>query len=358
MCSQREKLPGYDFKVLEDGSIIGCGKNDYFFSILKLTAEGQIVWDKTIELGVFCQAKSLELLPSGNFAISGDYVPENGRFTSFIMEVNGFTGRPIWAKRFEQFSGSFQHQELELIDGELHLSLMGNNTPSEDDPALHNYSLHLAPDGNVIAAHRSRTHYLLADYQRIIRGEASNIVYGSVYDEGASEAAGIIYTYRQQLGDPCYWSEVPITTIPLSSSVEVTEEVTETEDISLGSPIPLSLTDLKLETEGTCRPMDETIEEADYDALSEELPGKSPEAHSVADHYELTIYPNPNDGRFTIRTNYETVDATIVDLTGKVVFKGRVSNGDQIDLSAEPSGVYVMQLVTNKETITRRISIN
>tara|TARA_R110000737_G_scaffold275855_1_gene282743 strand:- start:888 stop:2303 length:1416 start_codon:yes stop_codon:yes gene_type:complete len=77
---------------------------------------------------------------------------------------------------------------------------------------------------------------------------------------------------------------------------------------------------------------------------------------------ELTISPNPvqNTTNLKIESNESiTVDFTLVDLAGKVIFSETANiNGvfyKNIDLSAQPSGTYILNVNTYKGLVTKKI---
>lgn len=58
----------------------------------------------------------------------------------------------------------------------------------------------------------------------------------------------------------------------------------------------------------------------------------------------FAIYPNPTSGILNFATQ-ETVDVTIVDLQGKVVFTAKnINNGDSIDLNTLQTGLYIAKI--------------
>lgn len=58
----------------------------------------------------------------------------------------------------------------------------------------------------------------------------------------------------------------------------------------------------------------------------------------------FAIYPNPTSGILNFATQ-ETVDVTIVDLQGKVVFTAKnINNGDSINLSTLQTGLYIAKI--------------
>jgi PKD repeat protein len=78
----------------------------------------------------------------------------------------------------------------------------------------------------------------------------------------------------------------------------------------------------------------------------------------------IQIYPNPSNGVFTVNTNLaatENVSISITNLLGQelsTVYKGISGKGIfNVDLSNQPAGVYLLQLETNSQKITRQIVI-
>jgi hypothetical protein len=67
---------------------------------------------------------------------------------------------------------------------------------------------------------------------------------------------------------------------------------------------------------------------------------------------QLVLYPNPNNGSFTIQFNGETVDAvvTIIDMMGKTVYREKLANNlNDATISADnlDAGMYVVNITTN-----------
>ncbi len=71
---------------------------------------------------------------------------------------------------------------------------------------------------------------------------------------------------------------------------------------------------------------------------------------------ELNIYPNPSTGLFNVEAegNYE---ATVVNLTGQVVYQNTLSGNTVIDLSSQPAGIYFIRIKNNNNISNKRIVI-
>lgn len=77
----------------------------------------------------------------------------------------------------------------------------------------------------------------------------------------------------------------------------------------------------------------------------------------------LSIYPNPSTGIFTISAPQQEGLLTIkvYDMLGKVVLNNKAvtaSTTTQIDMSSFASGLYLLELNTNKERITQKLILN
>ncbi len=74
---------------------------------------------------------------------------------------------------------------------------------------------------------------------------------------------------------------------------------------------------------------------------------------------QITIYPNPSNGIITIKTGsdqFEKIKIILFDSFGKIVLQ--VNNIKTIDLSALESGIYYMNIVSEKNgTINKKISL-
>ena len=70
-----------------------------------------------------------------------------------------------------------------------------------------------------------------------------------------------------------------------------------------------------------------------------------------------TIYPNPSNGRYTIKGNSIT-SIEVYNVTGEIIFQS-LSNNQQtdIDLSNQTNGIYFMKIYEGQTFFTKRIMI-
>ena len=70
------------------------------------------------------------------------------------------------------------------------------------------------------------------------------------------------------------------------------------------------------------------------------------------------IYPNPNNGVFSIKTNTENAKIKIYDLMGKLLHTQKLNNNhENINLSNITKGLYIVELYTNHLKEVKKIII-
>ena len=79
----------------------------------------------------------------------------------------------------------------------------------------------------------------------------------------------------------------------------------------------------------------------------------------------ITIFPNPSTGIFTLDANLpsaQNVRISVMNMLGQeiaVVHNGTLSNNSfRVDLSDQASGVYFLNIVTDNQTLTKRIEVS
>ncbi len=78
--------------------------------------------------------------------------------------------------------------------------------------------------------------------------------------------------------------------------------------------------------------------------------------------YNLIIYPNPSNGKFTIKLNRVEIipepEISIVDITGKIIYNSSFKAGKtEVDLSRFNPGVYLIKIKTEKEIYSGKIVV-
>lgn len=73
----------------------------------------------------------------------------------------------------------------------------------------------------------------------------------------------------------------------------------------------------------------------------------------------FNIYPNPNNGTFTIAATKNDYKLIITNVLGAQVYQSETNNQKQeIDLSKQPYGIYFLNIKTEKGTLSKKLIIN
>ncbi|MES2836019.1 MAG: choice-of-anchor tandem repeat GloVer-containing protein [Bacteroidota bacterium] len=74
---------------------------------------------------------------------------------------------------------------------------------------------------------------------------------------------------------------------------------------------------------------------------------------------EVSIYPNPSNGIFTIVSAEKIRDVVIVNVLGETIYSSQINTSKtEIDLSNQPEGVYFINLKTENGNATKKIIIS
>lgn len=73
----------------------------------------------------------------------------------------------------------------------------------------------------------------------------------------------------------------------------------------------------------------------------------------------LKVYPNPADDliRLVVNGNGEKMELSLYDTTGKIVIEKTLRDGDAIDVSVIPSGLYYVKVLYNGSVVTNKLII-
>lgn len=69
----------------------------------------------------------------------------------------------------------------------------------------------------------------------------------------------------------------------------------------------------------------------------------------------ITIYPNPSNGKFMLKTDLENYQIEIYNITGELIDKKELSLTQNFDISNEPAGVYFIKISTGETSSTHKI---
>ena len=73
----------------------------------------------------------------------------------------------------------------------------------------------------------------------------------------------------------------------------------------------------------------------------------------------ISLYPNPNNGEFTLEMNNNNNSIIrIIDMNGKVVLTSKINSTEsKFNISNYGKGIYMVQIITDNNIVTRKISV-
>ena len=74
---------------------------------------------------------------------------------------------------------------------------------------------------------------------------------------------------------------------------------------------------------------------------------------------DLKIFPNPNNGKFTVDLGTLTANEIIIsDITGKEIFRNAINSSiAEFDFGSNISGIYIVKIITTTDVFTKKITI-
>lgn len=88
-----------------------------------------------------------------------------------------------------------------------------------------------------------------------------------------------------------------------------------------------------------------------WSALSEPVTPQTVSIGKITTDSSISVYPNPVTDKLKINGISETVLASIVDMNGKVLYTGRVSENDFITIEDLQPGTYILYLKTSDDSV-------
>lgn len=73
---------------------------------------------------------------------------------------------------------------------------------------------------------------------------------------------------------------------------------------------------------------------------------------------KLNVYPNPGNGKFNLELSdlpQGGAEIEVYNATGKLMMKNKAGNFNNMDLSDQPNGIYIIRIVCEDQSVTQRI---
>lgn len=68
------------------------------------------------------------------------------------------------------------------------------------------------------------------------------------------------------------------------------------------------------------------------------------------------VYPNPNNGTFTLTVNADSYTVEVIDLAGNIVSKAKLSGNDNT-ITINNRGVYILKVTSKEGVTTQRVLV-
>jgi hypothetical protein len=319
------KNPGFEWLAIPEDGGLCASKATNDFSLLRYNDDGELLWNRTYQLGTYTHGKTIARSPNGNILVGGFI-----NSAPHIMEISDTDGSVVWIKVIEDLLLPFA--------GKAHLSILGESIIFDftvDDE--HQYIVELNTEGEILKA--MKTKYAVHDYNKIeIISETESYFYGSAFMIDGME--GMIQRTTSVLEESCMITEFEHLSIIDFTDYSMVEFAPFTTDFTNEADIAITLIDVPITAFDACE-LDQTGIDTDQTN-------------------EIAIYPNPASNGVTITVDYSMVNAvyTITNLSGKTVLTDRINATQmQIDLSALTQGQYLLAIQTENGLITEKITL-
>ena len=81
-------------------------------------------------------------------------------------------------------------------------------------------------------------------------------------------------------------------------------------------------------------------------------------SNNIVQENQLLIYPNPNNGTFSIISNYEKLNYEVYNLVGEKIKSGNLNyRANKIEIPGLKSGIYLIVFKNRKTTINKKVTI-
>lgn len=321
---------GQDIIQTRDNNIIvtgfiGYGSGNYScrHTLIKLDENGNIIWKNYYNYILWWPSKInvVELSTDSNLITNGTTRYPN--WNSYLLKVNSINGQLIWNKTYDF---GYNDYSTGVIENNNHLYLYGNETLSNYyDMVVMKTDLY----GNVNWAHSYGTanedivNQLVKFRDKLLIIGTSNNYFGTHISLTQSDS------YCSEIDTNGYGSNLldSLVTVNTGTFSSISVDSNFSSGTYSVSKIPVIL-------------IDSTINAILDTSICEPL---SIGSYSNIDN--IVIFPNPNNGIFTVKLMDHSSNITIYNSMGKVIHEQKCSKGyTVIDISYSANGLYFMKI--------------
>jgi len=365
---------GNSIKQTKDGGYIVAGSSEsnngditgnhdslgYFFDywIVKLDSSGNIQWQKSLGGNGHDEANSIQLTIDGGYivvgtseSIDGDVTGNHGNFDYWVVKLDSL-GNIQWQKSLGGTSYETAFSVQQTIDGGYIV-------------AGFSYS----NDGDVSGNHDTTCNS--SDYWVVKLDSTGNLQWQNCFGGSLDEEAysvrqtldgGYIVAGRAEsgegdiighLGNTDYW----LVKLDSAGNLQWQKSLGGSLDDDAQSIIQTTSGDYlvagrSISIDGN---ITGNIGDMDYWIVKLSLTTRIKELYIKP---EVSIFPNPSDGNFTVNVPENTRYIEISNSFGQVLEKRLVGHQAYLNFLIRENGVYFVQIVTDKEIITKKVVIS
>lgn len=384
---------GFNIDFTNDGNLIITGQKrisgiDWNIYLVKITLDGSVLWEKNYGSNFNDYGSRSVSLNDHSFIVYRNVNDGNGGETiGYVEKIDG-NGNLVWSKQFiyNSFSSFSNSRPVENPDG----TIMVSNTCRNDQGIAINRLIKLDPFGNTLWSKEYYTRPDLTQYIYDIKPTSD----GGYIMSGSAFPVGINTQHAWLVKTNCNGEEGvqhPITTTPCAQydctlyPIDASFSATATTiDLSNGGIIQFENNSANAtsrvwnfgdgEMEYTDSLMSHTFTQtgtyevqlvvfhgmcSDTMTQTIEVTNTSNVTTHTALEKEVKLYPNPNNGDFTLQNNtLEPLEILIYDALGKVVFQGNTFSSAQTSLNLNlSSGVYQVNIRQNGTMVTKKMVV-
>jgi hypothetical protein len=312
--------------LLITGFVIDSSQTKVNSFLAKLDNNGNQIWSKTYYFTKDnfinkTQINNNNILLSGAVAISNN---QSDGFQPYLIKTDT-SGNLLWVKKYEvintdditNFALQSPNSEISIITNSI------DSTAQLTQPIL----IKLDSTGQIIWSKKyMKNDFIRSSYQTIDNGY---VLSGKTLDSTTSSYKPLIFKITELGVSSCY-------DYPINTSQQSINLITSTIAIA-DSSINFNISNITANINN----FSPNTTFCNLTAINEPLPNQ-----------QIQIYPNPSTSQFTITTNQQIQNIKIYNPLAELIIQTKQLT---IDLTNQPSGIYFIQLQTNKEILTQKI---
>lgn len=218
-----DKHPTFDCEPADDGGCIVCGKDRDWPYVMKVDANGNVVWNQTYyQVYTYSHLRNMEILPNGDLLFAGMHDVH-----AMMMRMSP-TGTILWMKHYPS---EFYFESMQALDdGTFLIMNLGYGS-----------MVHVNSDGDVLSYFTPSSTAMSAGLFAIAGSNGKAHVAGAAYDMNTWEGASYMARFDPDSPPGCMFSEGSMVVVDVPSVANTSGTTTMVQQTE-----PMVVTDLAL----------------------------------------------------------------------------------------------------------------